>query len=134
MTQLTGTQLMRSKKAHAKKANEVKKTVVQDYLKHNQSPPYKKISIAPAIKRDFDHELSQTDRQIQLKERYIIDHMIRKKRNSRIRKRHNTKCYRTVQTPKELSIVLDECMKIDPFYYDPQSFPTEEQYFQLWQV
>ena len=30
--------------------------------------------------------------------------------------------------------VLDECMKIDPFYYDPQSFPTDEQYFQLWQV
>ena len=32
---------MRSKKDNAKKANEVKKTVEQDYLKHNQSPPYK---------------------------------------------------------------------------------------------
>ena len=45
--------------------------------------------------------------------------------------------YHSVQKkkiPNQQLKVLDECMKIDPFYYDPQSFPTDEQYFQLWQV
>ena len=93
------------------------------------------MAIAPDIARDFEKQLSKMDPQIRVKEKWVIDKLLRKKRNLRIRKRQyhfSEKCHidnRNVFLTRYSQIDifkftshsnLAQCLSIDPFYYEYQ--------------
>ena len=109
------------------------------------------MSIAPDIARDFEKQLAEMDPQIRVKEKWVIDKLLRKKRNSRIRKRHHqftVKCHIDnrngcgfdgtallnyfCHNPSQSN--LAQCLGIDPFYYEYHAYPEVERHFHLAQV